>query len=46
MLLIFSACLDQIVSNLVTDSCIILIRVCSSVLFAMIVGVSVLFLVA
>jgi hypothetical protein len=38
--LIFSACLDKIVSNLVKDSCIILISVCSCVLFAAIVGFS------
>jgi hypothetical protein len=46
MLLISSACLDKIVSNLVKDSCIILISVCSCVMFAVIVGVSILFLVA
>jgi hypothetical protein len=38
--------LDKIVSNLVKDSCIILISVCSFVLFAVIVGVSMVFLVA
>jgi hypothetical protein len=37
--LICSACLDKIVSNLVKYSCIILISVCSFVLFAVIVGV-------
>jgi hypothetical protein len=44
--LIYSACLDKIVSNLVKDSCIILISVCSCVLFAVIVGISILFVVA
>jgi hypothetical protein len=44
--LICSACLNKIVSNLVKDSCIILISVCSWVLFAVIVGVSILFPVA
>jgi Na+-translocating ferredoxin:NAD+ oxidoreductase RnfD subunit len=34
----FSACLDKIVSNLVKDSCTILISVCSCVLFAVIVA--------
>jgi hypothetical protein len=34
------------VSNLLKDSCIILISVCSCVLFAVIVGVSIVFLVA
>jgi hypothetical protein len=44
--LICSACLDSTVSNLVKDSCIILISVCSCVLFAVIVGVSIVFMVA
>jgi hypothetical protein len=44
--LICSACLDKIVSNLVKDSCIILINGCSCVLIAVIVGVSILFPVA
>jgi hypothetical protein len=44
--LICSACLENIVSNLVKDSCFILISVCSCVLFAVVVGVSILFLVA
>jgi hypothetical protein len=44
--LICSACFDKIVSNLVKDSRIILISVCSCVLFAVVVGVSILFLVA
>jgi hypothetical protein len=43
---IYSACLDKIVSNLVKDSCIILISVCSFMLILVIVGVSILFLVA
>jgi hypothetical protein len=38
--------MDKIYSKLVKDSCIILISVCSCVLFAVIVGVSILFLVA
>jgi hypothetical protein len=41
-----SACFDMIVLNLVKDSCISLINVCSCVLFAVIVGVSILFIVA
>jgi hypothetical protein len=41
--LICSTCLDKIVSNLVKDSCIILISVCSCTLFAVIVGISVIF---
>jgi hypothetical protein len=45
-MLICSACLDKIVSNLVKDSCTILISVCSCVLFAVIVGISLLFMVA
>jgi hypothetical protein len=44
--LICSACLEKIVSNLVKDSCIILISVCSCVMLPVIVGVSILFLVA
>jgi hypothetical protein len=44
-MLICSASLDKIVSNLVKDSCIILISVCSCMLFAEIVGISILFLV-
>jgi hypothetical protein len=44
--LICSACLDKIVPNLVKDSCIIFISVCSYVLFAVIIGVSILFLIA
>jgi hypothetical protein len=44
--LICSACLEKIIYKLVEDSCIILISVCSSVLFAVIVGVSILLLVA
>jgi hypothetical protein len=44
--LICSACLDNIVSNRVNDSCIILFGVCSCVLSAVIVGVSIVFLVA
>jgi hypothetical protein len=44
--LICSTCLNKIVSKLVKDSRIILISVCSRVLFAVIVGVSILFLVA
>jgi hypothetical protein len=44
--LICPASLDNIVSNLVKDSCVILISVCSCVLLAVIVGVSILFLVA
>jgi hypothetical protein len=44
--LICSACLDNIVSKLVKDSCIILISVCSCVLFAVIVDVSIVFLVS
>jgi hypothetical protein len=45
-MLICSACWDKILSNLVKDSFIILITVCSCVLFAVIVGVSIVFLVA
>jgi hypothetical protein len=45
-MLICSACFYNIVSNLVKDSCIILINVCYCVLFAVIVGVLILFLVA
>jgi hypothetical protein len=44
--LICPGSLGNIVSNLVKDSYIILISVCSSVLFAVIVGVSIVFLVA
>jgi hypothetical protein len=44
--LICSACLFKIVSDLVMDSGIILITVGSCVLFAVIVGVSILFLAA
>jgi hypothetical protein len=44
--LICSACLDSIVSNLVKYSYVILTSVCSCVLFGVIVGVSILFLVA
>jgi hypothetical protein len=44
--LICSAYMDKIVSKLVKDSCIILNNVCSCVLFAVIVGISILFLVA
>jgi hypothetical protein len=44
-MLICSACLDNIVSNLVKNSCIIWISVCSCVLFAVIVGISILLLV-
>jgi hypothetical protein len=45
-MLICSACFDKIFSNRVKDSCIILIGVCPCMLFAVIVGVSILFLVA
>jgi hypothetical protein len=44
--LIRSACLDKIISNLVKDSYIDLISVCSCMLSTVIVGLSVLFLVA
>lgn len=44
-LLIFSACLVKIASNLVKDSCVTLISVCSCVLFGVNVGVSIVFLV-
>jgi hypothetical protein len=44
--LICSACLNKIVLNLVKDSCISLIKGCSCVLFAVIVAVSILSLVA
>jgi hypothetical protein len=44
--LICSACLDKIASKVVKDSCIILINACPFVLFAVISGVSILFLVA
>jgi hypothetical protein len=44
--LICSACLNKIVSNLVKGPCINLISVCSYVLIAVIVGVSIQFLVA
>jgi hypothetical protein len=44
--LICSACLGNIVSKLVKDSCIILISLCSCVLFVVIVGVPIVFLVA
>jgi hypothetical protein len=44
--LIYSASLDKIVSDLVKDSCIILISVCPCALFAVIAGVSILFRVA
>jgi hypothetical protein len=43
---ICSICLDKIISNLVKDSCIVLIIVCFCMLFAVIVGGSILFLVA
>jgi hypothetical protein len=43
---ICSAFLCTIVSNLVKEFCIILVSVCSYVLFAVILGVSILFLVA
>jgi hypothetical protein len=43
--LICSACLDKIVSNLVKESCIILNSECSCVLCVVIDGVSILFLV-
>jgi hypothetical protein len=42
-MLICSAFLDNIVSNLVKDSCIILSSVCSYVLFAAIVVILILF---
>jgi hypothetical protein len=45
-MLICSDFLDNIVSNLMKDSCIILVSVCSCVPFAVIVGVLILFLVA
>jgi hypothetical protein len=44
--LICSACLNKIVPNLVKDSCIILISICSFVLILVIIGFSTLFLVA
>jgi hypothetical protein len=44
--LLCSACLDKIISNLAKVSCIILISVFSFVLFAVIVGFSILFLIA
>jgi hypothetical protein len=44
--LICSACLDKIVSTIVKDSYIILISACFCVLFVVIFGVSILFLVA
>jgi hypothetical protein len=45
-LLICSPCLYKIVSNLLKDSCTFLISLCSCVLFDVIVGISILFLVA
>jgi hypothetical protein len=44
--LICSACLVKIISNLVKDSCVTLVSECSCVLFAVIDGVSIEFLVA